>query len=281
MTSAFDSQRTARQADYVGLTSHLQQQQSSQQGVFSNGEVVESPAGSQQPEAQPLSQMSELDRYGMAGMLSRGDYQADDVRSLAKGHDLTDLGLDLNQTEPLHPSFSTPFTPAAPLRPLESDYTVPACYTVANVPPLHNRISGFTDETLFFIFYDSPRDLTQEFVADELVGRKWRFHKGEKMWVTRDETYNSPVEVERGVSESGFYVWWDWKSWKKVRRQYVLRYEDLDDRANRSGNANAAAGLGVGIGAPSNALGSGGGFSAMTATPSSAGGGLMGFGRGF
>jgi CCR4-NOT transcription complex subunit 2 len=85
------------------------------------------------------------------------------------------------------------------------------------VQALHERIPSFSEETLFYIFYSSPKDLVQELVADELIGRKWRFHKVEKMWVTRDENYPAPVEVEREISEQGFYIWWDWKGWKKVR----------------------------------------------------------------
>lgn len=57
----------------------------------------------------------------------------------------------------------------------------------------------------------------QELVAEELMGRKWRYHKVERAWLTRDDAYPSPVEVERGLSERGFYLWWDPSSWKKVR----------------------------------------------------------------
>jgi CCR4-NOT transcription complex subunit 2 len=57
----------------------------------------------------------------------------------------------------------------------------------------------------------------QELVAEELMGRKWRYHKLERCWLTRDETYPGPVDVERGVSERGVYLLWDPASWKKIR----------------------------------------------------------------
>jgi CCR4-NOT transcription complex subunit 2 len=57
----------------------------------------------------------------------------------------------------------------------------------------------------------------QELVAEELMGRKWRYHKLERCWLTRDETYPGPVDVERGVSERGVYLLWDHASWKKIR----------------------------------------------------------------
>lgn len=67
-----------------------------------------------------------------------------------------------------------------------------------------------------------PRDIMQELVAEELMGRKWRYHKIERAWLTRDDTYPNPVEVERGISERGVYLWWDTNSWKKVRVSVYL-----------------------------------------------------------
>lgn len=101
--------------------------------------------------------------------------------------------------------------------PLEQDFSLPACYNVANIQPLQSRIPGFSDETLFYIFYSMPRDIMQELVAEELMGRKWRYHKLERCWLTRDEAYPGPVDVERGVSERGVYLLWDPASWKKIR----------------------------------------------------------------
>lgn len=101
--------------------------------------------------------------------------------------------------------------------PIEQDFSLPSCYNVANIQPLQSRIPGFSDETLFYIFYSMPRDIMQELVAEELMGRKWRYHKLERCWLTRDETYPGPVDVERGVSERGVYLIWDHVSWKKIR----------------------------------------------------------------
>jgi CCR4-NOT transcription complex subunit 2 len=235
--------------------------------TFGGNDIVDSPSSIQQAGPQPLEQMSDADRFGLPGLLAMMHHPSADLRSLAaQGQDLTTLGLDLTSTEPLHTQLASVFNPSAHTRlPLDADYTLPACYRVANVQALHERIPSFSEETLFYIFYSSPKDLVQELVADELIGRKWRFHKGEKMWVTRDENYPAPVEVEREISEQGFYIWWDWKGWKKVRvsctksshdclawhdesrsvadlvvnrqRQYILRYEDLDNGATRNGSA--------------------------------------------
>ncbi|KAJ6030585.1 hypothetical protein N7460_010851 [Penicillium canescens] len=190
-------------------------------------EVSNAPQSTEQP---PLAQMSELDRFGLAGLLRMIHSESPDVASLAVGQDLMTLGLDLNQAEPLHTSFATPFVSSMSAVPLEQDFSLPACYNVANIQPLQSRIPGFSDETLFYIFYSMPRDIMQELVAEELMGRKWRYHKLERCWLTRDETYPGPVDVERGVSERGVYLLWDPASWKKIRREFILRYEDLDNR---------------------------------------------------
>ncbi|KAJ5273207.1 hypothetical protein N7478_008332 [Penicillium angulare] len=206
------------------------QQLQQRQQQANEGQDVPAGANLQSAEQPPLAQMSELDRFGLAGLLRMIHSESPDVASLAVGQDLMTLGLDLNQPEPLHTSFATPFVSAMSAVPLEQDFSLPACYEVTSIQALQSRIPGFSDETLFYIFYSMPRDIMQELVAEELMGRKWRYHKLERCWLTRDETYPGPVDVERGVSERGVYLLWDPASWKKIRREFVLRYEDLDNR---------------------------------------------------
>ncbi|KAJ5911969.1 uncharacterized protein N7473_001272 [Penicillium subrubescens] len=215
-------------------------QQQLQQRQQQANEGQEASAAAQSAEQPPLAQMSELDRFGLSGLLRMIHSESPDVASLAVGQDLMTLGLDLNQPEPLHTSFASPFVSSMSAVPLEQDFSLPSCYNVANIQPLSSRIPGFSDETLFYIFYSMPRDIMQELVAEELMGRKWRYHKLERCWLTRDETYPGPVDVERGVSERGVYLLWDHTSWKKVRREFILRYEDLDNRLdNRTVNRAA------------------------------------------
>ncbi|KAF9893838.1 hypothetical protein FE257_010008 [Aspergillus nanangensis] len=212
----------------------LSQRQQLQQVV--SGDAQESSGAPQSAEQPPLAEMSELDRFGLAGLLRMIHSDSPDVASLAVGQDLMTLGLDLNQPEPLHTSFASPFVASVTGAPLEQDFALPSCYNVANIQPLQSRINSFSDETLFYIFYSMPRDIMQEVVAEELMGRKWRYHKIERCWLTRDESYPGPVDVERGVSERGVYLLWDPASWKKVRREFILRYEDLDNRMDPNRN---------------------------------------------
>ncbi|KAL4761997.1 NOT2/NOT3/NOT5 family protein [Aspergillus foveolatus] len=205
-------------------------------GVSSQQQSIPAAPGLSRPsqdtgtEQQPLTEMSELDKFGLAGLLRMIHSDSADVASLAIGQDLMTLGLDLNQPEPLHSTFVSPFVASVPGVPLEQDFALPSCYSVANVQPLQSRMTSFSDETLFYIFYSMPRDVMQEVAAEELMGRKWRYHKIERCWLTRDDSYPGPVDVERGVSERGVYLIWDPATWKKVRREFILRYEDLDNR---------------------------------------------------
>ncbi|BCR88064.1 uncharacterized protein ACHE_40628A [Aspergillus chevalieri] len=211
-----------------GQRTFTEQQQLQRQQQAISGDVQDPSV--QSAEQPPLGQMSELDRFGLAGLLRMIHSESPDVASLAVGQDLMTLGLDLNQPEPLHTSFASPFVASMSSLPLEQDFSLPSCYNVANIQPLQSRIPSFSDESLFYIFYSMPRDIMQELAAEELMGRKWRYHKIERCWLTRDETYPGPVDVERGVSERGVYLIWDPTSWKKIRREFILRYEDLDNR---------------------------------------------------
>ncbi|KAL4807078.1 hypothetical protein BDV18DRAFT_136836 [Aspergillus unguis] len=203
---------------------------SGQQSTIAPAPGLSRPSQDAGVEQQPLVEMSEIDKFGLAGLLRMIHSDSADVASLAVGQDLMTLGLDLNQPEPLHSTFVSPFVASVPGVPLEQDFALPGCYSVANVQPLQSRIPSFSDETLFYIFYSMPRDVMQEVAAEELMGRKWRYHKIERCWLTRDEAYPGPRDIERGVSEQGVYLLWDPATWKKVRREFILRYEDLDNR---------------------------------------------------
>jgi CCR4-NOT transcription complex subunit 2 len=72
------------------------QQLQQRQPETSDSQEVGEPQSTEQP---PLAQMSELDRFGLAGLLRMIHSESPDVASLAVGQDLMTLGLDLNQAE--------------------------------------------------------------------------------------------------------------------------------------------------------------------------------------
>lgn len=87
------NQRNFRPDNYA---EHQMQPRPRQAGVVND--VQESPAA-QSAEQPPLPLMSELDRFGLSGLLRMIHSESPDVASLAVGQDLMTLGLDLNQPE--------------------------------------------------------------------------------------------------------------------------------------------------------------------------------------
>jgi len=188
--------------------------------------------------------LSERDKWGMAGWQALHDGPAAEYKAVSRGQDAASFEHHANLGQSLLRTYPGPFAGpnAYPPRPLDSDFQIPDCYIVQNVAPIQQRISGFTEDTLFYIFYTSPKDIIQEEVATELMSRKWRFHMKEKMWLTRDDATSNPVIIEKDVCEQGYYIWWDYRSWKRVRKMYILRYEDLDDHTS-GGRSLAMPGL--------------------------------------
>lgn len=145
--------------------------------------------------------------------------------------------------------WSTPFSNTNSVR-ITPDFHLPTAYIVNNVPPLHTRITAFTDDTLFAIFYQFTRDVLQEVAAGELYSRDWRWHKHMRQWMMKDNTLAQPVRVSER-SERGFYIFFDAVNWRRERREFVLNYDDLDQRHGSIGAGvavAAAAAVGAGTG---------------------------------
>lgn len=68
----------------------------------------------------------------------------------------------------LYSTFITPWADSSAAHTVEPDFHLPSCYNVTPSPPGPNKAAAFSDETLFFMFYSSPRDALQEIAAQEL-----------------------------------------------------------------------------------------------------------------
>ncbi|KAF8874146.1 hypothetical protein CPB85DRAFT_574172 [Mucidula mucida] len=159
--------------------------------------------------------VSAADRWGLLGLL---------LSIKSAGHDSDDLGtmgLDMAFDGNLYSTFITPWSDQSAARSVEPDYVIPACYNVATPPPGPSKVTGFSDETLFFMFYSSPRDALQEVAAQELWNRNWRFHKTLRMWITKETGMVPSHKVPGG--ESGQYHVWDAELWAKERRDMTVR----------------------------------------------------------
>lgn len=100
LSSTISSNQRSAYTEQQASQGQLQQmQQRQQQTPGSSAEAQDSVGASQSAEQPPLSQMSELDRFGLAGLLRMIHSESPDVASLAVGQDLMTLGLDLNQPE--------------------------------------------------------------------------------------------------------------------------------------------------------------------------------------
>ncbi|KAF2850458.1 hypothetical protein T440DRAFT_489679 [Plenodomus tracheiphilus IPT5] len=187
------------------------------------------------PNAPPLhkklADMTDSERYGLPGLLSMIPLESPDYSSLAMGQDLTVLGLELSRPDhsPLHPTFGSPFVESTSKPVIPPSFTLPAAYTVTNVPPLHSKMSSFTAETLLAIFYQFPRDILQEIAASELYNRDWRWHINLRQWMMKDPDLPAPLRLSP-KEERGWYLFFDVGNWRRERREFELNYDHLDQR---------------------------------------------------
>lgn len=178
-------------------------------------------------------------RFGLLGLLNVIKMTDPDLNILSLGVNLIGLGFNLNASEPLYPTFSSllgdhPSQGAEPL------YNLPSCYNFPSptIPPL-SKIGTFSDETLFYIFYAMPRDGLQEAAAQELFKRNWRYHKELKVWVTKEpgtEAISKTPTFERGV-----YLFFDPTTWTRLKKEWILQYDCLEDRMPATGRVVAGA----------------------------------------
>ncbi|KAI0629976.1 hypothetical protein C8Q77DRAFT_1220129 [Trametes polyzona] len=172
--------------------------------------------------------MSPADRWGLLGLLALIKSADPDSSLLAIGTDLGTMGLDMQNPGSLYPSFITPWADSSAAHTVEPDFHLPACYNVQPPPPGPSKAAAFSDETLFFMFYASPRDALQEIAAQELYNRNWRYHKELRLWLTK-ETGTQPSQKVPG-GEQGTYSYWDPEMWEKARKEMTVLYADLEEK---------------------------------------------------
>lgn len=127
------------------------------------------PNGQPQQQDKPIKRYADMDeeeKWGLAGLTAafearkaaeRGEPVDETLpptmrSALFMGQDLQSLGMDLDSAEPMYNTF-TPFPSAISGasaydfhdRHIIPDFTLPAAYTVTNVPPIQQRIGVFSD----------------------------------------------------------------------------------------------------------------------------------------
>lgn len=172
------------------------------------------------------------DQFGMIGLLAflRAAETDPNLASVTFGTDLTALGLNLTATEKLYPSFAGPWADQ-PLKVYEIDYPVPSEYLVN--PSIRDKLTQITlkryhEDTIFFLFYMFPNDMLQIAAAIELYSREWRYHKKEKVWITRAPGI-APSEKTNSYERGTYYIF-DAHLWRRVHREFVLQYDLLESK---------------------------------------------------
>lgn len=147
------------------------------------------------------------DRYGLMGLLSVIRMTDQDLNTLALGTDLTTLGLNLNSSECLYATFASPWADTPAQR--DPEFSLPHCYYMQPPALKTGHFSKFQLETLFYIFYNMPRDTLQAYAATELYNRDWRYHKDLKLWFTKASRQGN------ADTQKGQYIYFDINEWKK------------------------------------------------------------------
>ncbi|KAH9950681.1 hypothetical protein B0H21DRAFT_722841 [Amylocystis lapponica] len=194
----------------------------------SQGPMHATSAVPQTPAQQVL--MSPADRWGLLGLLAMIKSADPDQNLLSVGTDLGTMGLDMETPGSLYSTFITPWADSSAAHTVEPDFHLPACYNVQPPPPGPNKAAAFSDETLFFMFYSSPRDALQEIAAQELWNRNWRYHKELRLWLTKETGTQASQKVQGG--EQGTYSYWDPENWEKARKDMTVLYTDLEEKAH-------------------------------------------------
>ncbi|KAF7722129.1 hypothetical protein EC973_003673 [Apophysomyces ossiformis] len=185
---------------------------------------------------------STSDPYGLLGLLGVIRMTDPDRSMLALGSDLTTLGLDLNTSDSIYATFISPWsdTQTPPGLNVEPGYFLPQCYrNVQATPPARQRMRTFSDEILFYVFYCMPKDIAQEAAAQELYARNWRYHKQLGLWLTKEPSEDGrPVPFRRtsaNALEQGVFIFFDPTTWQKVKREWTLSWNAIEDRFEQQG----------------------------------------------
>ncbi|KAH9480383.1 General negative regulator of transcription subunit 2 [Psilocybe cubensis] len=179
--------------------------------------------------------ISAADRWGLLSLIAMmRNASADADHGLSSiGTDLGTMGLDMSFPGNLYSTFITPWADQSAARTVEPDFHLPACYlSVQAPPPGPTKANMFSDETLFFMFYSSPRDALQEVAAQELWNRNWRYHKGLRLWITKETGTSPSQKVQGGGGEQGSYTIWEPENWAKEPRNLTVLYSDLEEKSH-------------------------------------------------
>ncbi|KAM9925919.1 hypothetical protein OXX59_003564 [Metschnikowia pulcherrima] len=169
-----------------------------------------------------------ISKFGLDGLASLLKNDENEQTAFAVGQNLQLMGLDLSEDSEILKTLASPWQETSRSE-VEPYFTLPDNILQKNIvpkpEPCDTKISSFSDETLFYIFYTKPRDTLQEYASRELVARNWRYHRDIQVWLTKDSNVE-PVLISPDV-ERGVYVFFDPHNWEKIRKEFVLHYSSV------------------------------------------------------
>jgi len=172
------------------------------------------------------------DQFGMIGLLTfiRAAETEPNLVTLALGSDLTTLGLNLNSTESLYHTFGSPFSDST-CKPHEIDFYAPPEYLISTsirdkLAPI--KLGRYGEDLLFYLYYTNCGDILQLAAAAELYARDWRYHKDERVWITRFP--GMEPQVKMSTYERGTYYYFDPQGWRKVAKEFHVEYDRLEEK---------------------------------------------------
>jgi hypothetical protein len=183
---------------------------------------------------QDLSKEKELldnaNPYGLLSLVNILRSNDPDLLTLYTGQDLTFLGLNLSSQDVLYATFASPFSDG-PLK-HEPEYNIPSCYYINPElsQPVH-KMSLFSNETLFYIFYTMPQDKLQLLAANELHMRDWRYHIVNQCWYKRA----AQPDMTTADGERGTYIFFSVPHWEERQKlNFTIEYSKLYNPATES-----------------------------------------------
>ncbi|XP_064870935.1 CCR4-NOT transcription complex subunit 2-like [Oncorhynchus nerka] len=127
------------------------------------------------------------------------------------------------------PSFASPWA-SAPWRPQDIGRILPSqsaletsMFHLEYLLNIHIRdklaaikLSRYGEDLLFYLYYMNGGDLLQLLAAVELFNRDWRYHKEERVWITRAPGMEPTLKTN--AYERGTYYFFDCLNWRKVAK---------------------------------------------------------------
>ncbi|VUZ95956.1 CCR4-NOT transcription complex subunit 2, putative [Plasmodium vivax] len=158
--------------------------------------------------------------YGLMGILKVIKMTDPQLNILALGTDLTTLGLNLNSPEFLFSSFTSPVCDDPTYN--EDHFVKPSCYLNTRFQIRLSLLLKLQTETLFYIFYNLPRDVLQAYAASELYLRKWTYHMSYKKWFFPRSSLN-----QGNLTSCSSWVYFDPLTWSKKMYNNFISVKEM------------------------------------------------------